>query len=119
MSATDELLEDTELEIFEELFHFTETIKENRQSLTLQKLRSKAALIFERLKINPIFLDDDLLQEFMTQFNIDLKHFNIEIIRIRREQNQTKNDLLQFFSEKLIELFNEKFQLDQVNNFEL
>ena len=113
-SESSELLEETELEVFEELFHFTEELKQRRQELTRSALRQKAVLVFRRLNISEVFLDQELIDDFMTQRAVSPRAHSFAIMKIRQERALTKTDLIKYFSQKLVEKFDKQFQLDQV-----
>jgi len=80
MSDSDELLEETEMDIFKELFSYTTHLKETRQNLNYEILRKFSETIFVKRGVNPIFLDEDLIQDFLTHYKINMTEFNIDAV---------------------------------------
>ena len=114
-NSTDELLEEDELEIFEELFYHLQILKKRRRSLTMDKIREITEKIFERLKINRCFLDEELLNDFLKQYKINIRNWNLELIRVRKETQKNKIDWINYFNQKLIQRFNKQFKLNEVS----
>ena len=97
-----------------ELFYYVEWLKENREHLSLDLIRDRAREIFTRLKIDMIFLDEDLIQEFLSQKRVCVKQHNAEVLQARVDQNKIADDMLRFFARKLVDLVDKEFHLDKV-----
>jgi hypothetical protein len=61
-----------------------------------------------------MFLDEDLIQEFLSQKGVCVKRHNAEVMQARADQNKIADDMLRFFARKLVDLLDSEFHLDKV-----
>merc|ERR1711937_746946 len=113
MGDVEELLEETEVEIFEELYFYVENLKRNREMLKMERLKARAREIFQRLEINLCFLDDELLKEFMKEYKITVQDHNLAVLRNREKLGVFAKDLVRLFARIIVD------KIEEMHNFTL
>ena len=81
--------------------------------LKMERLKARAREIFQRLKINLCFLDDELLKEFMKEYKITVQDHNLAVLRNREKLGVFEKDLVRLFARIIVD------KIEEMHNFTL